>query len=92
MNKFSVNIGKFFGKMNEEKKRHFKEYFISYVRNYAPNYEEENEIDADEIKLSEVWRYMKGTFEFTSSSEKLSLEELACNIADEVKDRVIAIS
>ena len=59
---------------------------------FLPNKEEENEIDADEIKLSEVWRYMKGTFEFTSASEKLSLEELACNIADEVKDRVIAIS
>ena len=92
MKKFTVKIGKFFGNMDEDKKRSFKEYFISYVRNYAPNYEEDHHIDADEIQLSEVWRYMKGTFEFTSVSEKLSLEELACNIADEVKDQVLAIS
>lgn len=92
MNKFSVNIKKYFSHLDDEKKQSFKDYFLEYVRNYAPEYDESNHLSDEEIKLSEVWRYMDGNFEFVSASDKLSLEELACNMADEVKDRVLAIS
>ena len=87
MRKFSINSNKFFGKLNEEQKAKFRGHFTSYVKNYAPEYEEQKS-DAGEIKMSEVWKYMDGDFSYVTTSENVVLEELACNMADELKDRV----
>ena len=90
MRKYNVNVGQFFSKLQDSDKQRFKAFFCKAVKSYAPDYSESK--DAEEIQLSDVWRYMDGNFEFFSKNDKVSLEELASSMANEVKDQIINIA
>ena len=85
MIQFKLHIPTLFGHASEDEKKKFCDRFNEYVREYAPDYEDSGE----EIKLCEVWKYMQGTYSYSSTSKKFDMEELACNLANEVKAVIV---